>query len=254
MACTGGWAPDHSVCQVTWDGLSAPVQAYADAVAILVVNAATGLQFGTCTLSVRPCWVSQMPLYQTYLAVDYGYWGTSSVIEAMPEALIGGCACAAGACGCSPPSITLPGPVNLVSAVRIDGVALNPSAYRVHGNQLIRQDGSAWPTQDLAVAAGAVGSFEVDFTYGVAVPDAVNKAAGLYACEVGKARTGGTCALPSRMSSMTRQGVSVQMIDKSDFLDKGLTGIMEIDQVIVAVNPYHLHEPPHVLSPDLPRF
>ncbi len=47
---------------------------------------------------------------------------------------------------------------------------------------------------------------------------------------------GQTCALPERITNVTRQGVTWITLDPLDFLDKGLTGIGAIDQWIAGVN------------------
>jgi hypothetical protein len=88
----------------------------------------------------------------------------------------------------------------------------------------------------------------------VPVPVVLNNAAGVYACEVAKARVGGTCQLPSRVTSISRQGVDVQLLSTEDYLDKGLTGFEQVDQVIRALNPGGLRTRPRVLSLDLPTM
>lgn len=48
--------------------------------------------------------------------------------------------------------------------------------------------------------------------------------------------TGAPCALPDRITSVQRQGVSWTLLDPMDFLDRNLTGIGPVDQWITAVN------------------
>ena len=55
------------------------------------------------------------------------------------------------------------------------------------------------------------------------------------ATEYGKAAAGQTCALPERITSITRQGVSWTMLDPQDFYDKGLTGMARVDNWLVPV-------------------
>ena len=49
------------------------------------------------------------------------------------------------------------------------------------------------------------------------------------AVEYGKAAAGQACALPERISNVTRQGVSWTILDPQDFLDKGYTGMSRVD-------------------------
>lgn len=55
--------------------------------------------------------------------------------------------------------------------------------------------------------------------------------------ELYASKTGGPCALPERVTSVTRQGVTWTLLDPQDFFDRGLTGIYAVDIVIRAFNP-----------------
>ena len=57
------------------------------------------------------------------------------------------------------------------------------------------------------------------------------------------------CRIPERVQSVSRQGVSWTMIDPQDFLDKGRTGIYEVDMLIRAVNPSGAKRRVRVFSP-----
>jgi len=251
-----GWSPNTALCS-KWSTYSADVQAYALRVATRVIWAATGRQFGLCAVTVRPCWSPQAPLYQAYPVGYYGegYWtllGTSGG----GVQLIGasGCSCSS-ACQCSPPSIALPPVVDSITSVVIDGVVLDPSKYRLSAGYLIRMDGLSWPTQqDLAAASGAANTWSVTYQQGQAVPTDLQDAAGLYACQVGAAATGGSCQLPNRVQSVTRQGVDIQYVNADDYLEKNRTGFDAVDSIIVTYNPHGLQQRPRVLSPDLPIF
>jgi hypothetical protein len=247
------WAIDTSVCS-TWSTLDQATKDFASATAGYVIWAATGRRFGTCPVTVRPCWSQREPLYLTYPSAYY--WGLTgdSLVDLGIILSAGACGCS-GACVCAPSEIALPGPVASIDSVKIDGVALAASAYRLDGALLVRQDGQRWPmTQDLSVAAGQPNTWEIAYQRGMTVSPMLLKLAGRYACELAKAYTGQDCALPARATSISRRGVDVQLINKDDFLDKGLTGIASIDQVINAINPGHLSSRPRVISPDLPQF
>lgn len=252
MAPCTGWSPNTGICS-TWASYSAEVQAYAQRFATYVLWSATGRQFGLCDVIVRPCERPDPLLYRSYPVGDYGAepFGVRSIAGGVVLAYLGN-DCTGG--GCKPPEIALPGPVNSITEVLVDGVALASSTYRLDGTRLVRQDGEGWPSQDLALAPGEPGTWSVAYVRGLPVPDLLNDAAGRYACEVAKGSTGGTCQLPSRISSLSRQGVDVQFIPSEDYLDKGLTGYAEVDQVIKTFNPDGIRRQPRVLSPDLPSF
>lgn len=61
------------------------------------------------------------------------------------------------------------------------------------------------------------------------IPPGGRSAAFNLASEYAKAKTGKKCALPERVTSISRQGVSWTILDPQDFMDKGLTGLGRID-------------------------
>jgi hypothetical protein len=253
-----GWAPTFNAgtCS-TWSSYTADVQDYATQFATYILWAATGRKYGLVSVQVRPLIRRAIRSYVTYPAV-FDPWGGSGGTFAwglMPVS--GGTQLINFADDCigSPPEIQLPGPVGAITDVSIDGVTVNPSVYRLDGDRLVRQDGNPWPVaQDLAKPLGQTNTWSVTYTRGETVPSVVNLAAGLYACQVAKARTGGTCVLPNKVTSITRQGVSVQTVNVSDYLHEGLTGVGDVDTLILAVNPFHARSRPRVVSPDLPRY
>jgi hypothetical protein len=254
--CTG-WVPNHALCGA-WSGFSSDVQAYADRIATRVIWAASGRQYGLCTTTVRPCWMNQLPLYQTFPVGTYGegYWSLVGTpgggVQVFPGAQ---CSCAA-ACACLPPQVALPGPVASVTEVVIDGVTLDPAAYRVdNSTYLVRQDGQSWPqAQNLSAVDGSAGTWHVTYQLGQAVPPSLQDAAGLYACEVGRALTGGTCQLPNRVRQITRAGTTIDFVNTDDYLKDGRTGYDQVDMILHSYNPWGLVQRPRVLSPDLPQY
>jgi hypothetical protein len=258
-----GWAPNTGVCP-DWAtaNYSPAIQTFAINFATLLMYTATGRQFGLCDTTLRPCWNQTLPTYLTYPSLwnagQYGgqyAWGLVAFVNG--DILYGGgCGCAPGSsCGCMPPEVALPMPVYRIISVTIDGATLAPSAYRADGNMLVRQDGQAWPSnQNLGAPLGGVNTWSVRYAKGQPVPVALNDAAGILANELAKARVGGACRLPQRIQSVTRQGVTVQALPLQELLDKGLTGIVEVDMAILAVNPFGLKQRPRVTSPDLPQW
>lgn len=249
----GGWVANTSLCS-SWSALDPAQQAYASRVAVLVLWAATGRRFGLCTQTIRPCWQQQAPLYQSFPVGYYGegYWTLLGVAGGVQA--IGGCACGP-ACQCSPSQLALPPVADAITDVSIDGVSLPASSYQLQRGYLVRMDGQAWPIgQDLGTPLGQPNTWSVTYGQGEPVPVELNDAAGIYACEIGRAITGGTCQLPNRVQSVTRQGVEIQYVSPDDYLEKGLTGYDLVDIVIKAVNPKGLQQRPHVLSPDMPIY
>lgn len=165
------------------------------------------------------------------------------------------CACM-GACSCkASQEVWLPGPVASVTSVVIDGVTIDPSAYRVDNNSiLVRQDGGEWPQcQDFDLSGTApdtTNTFFVTYSRGTPVPIAGQIAAGILACDFAKSCTTG-CKLPGNLSSLTRQGVEVSLADPTDELNDGLTGVPQVDQWIRSVNPNKLQYRSRVYSPDV---
>lgn len=56
------------------------------------------------------------------------------------------------------------------------------------------------------------------------------------ATEFYKSLQGGACALPERVTTISRQGLSWTVLDPMDFLDRSRTGIGAVDQWLAAVN------------------
>ena len=137
-------------------------------------------------------------------------------------------------------------PVQEVHLVRsmYNGTIVNPDAYYVADhNSLIAYKGTPWPP----------GNLEVTYTYGSPVPVAGKMAAKLFAIELIKLWEGDDCALPDRVTSVSRQGVSYTILDNQDFLENMRTGIYAIDLFLKTANPSKALAPSKVFSPDIPR-
>jgi hypothetical protein len=62
-----------------------------------------------------------------------------------------------------------------------------------------------------------------------------------------------TCALPQRVTSIARQGVSYTVLDNQDFIDELKTGLYAIDLFLKTANPDKARARARVFSPDQPR-
>jgi len=145
----------------------------------------------------------------------------------------------------------MPTPVGGIASVWMDGAELDPTAYRVdNGNRLVRTDGDCWPScQDMGSPLGQPCTLGITYVPGI-VPGAAGEwAAGLLACEYIKACTGGKCRLPSAVTSISRNGTTMEMT--AGLFANNITGIREVDAYVASVNPYALRTPTMVWSPDL---
>lgn len=210
----------------------------------------TGRSYGTCSVTIQPC-------RQDCTEGRSSFWGSGPTVRPggvgtgpwTPVLIDGlwfniGCGGCGDKCGCGGSSpLKIPGPIESVESITIDGVELDPANYHVDNRALLVRDDGSWPACDM----------EINYTRGTAVPVGGQVAAGRLAVELAKAACGDkTCALPQRVQTITRQGVTIAMLDAFDDIDKGHTGIWLIDNWIASVT-----KPPsrsHVISPDQPRY
>ena len=75
------------------------------------------------------------------------------------------------------------------------------------------------------------------YTIGSNLPPGTEALCAWLAVEYGKAVSNQPCALPERITSVSRQGVSWTVLDPQDFLDKGYTGMSRVDHWLAAVKP-----------------
>lgn len=137
-------------------------------------------------------------------------------------------------CDCGTPErILLPfGPVQAVSAVTVNGVELAEDTWTLGPGGTLVNCGGTWPTcTDRCVDEG----FRVAWTYGVPVPPDAAAAAAAFACELAKACIpSAACALPQRVTTVVRSGVTWTLLDPMSFLDKGRTGIYLVDAFLAS--------------------
>ena len=158
-------------------------------------------------------------------------------------------------CGCSCSRLTslwISAPVESVTQIVIEGAVLDPSAYRLEGNHLlVRTDGGSWPQfQDSSVRVEDEGGWGIEVVVGTEVPSGGRIASSILACELAKAACNDkNCRLPQRVTSITRQGVAMTMLDDFEGLQKGRTGIWLIDSWVASVTEVPM--PATVVNPDL---
>lgn len=97
-------------------------------------------------------------------------------------------------------------------------------------------------------------NIEVTYTYGTPPPTAGKSAARMFATELIKLYEGDdTCALPQRVTSVSRQGVTYTILDNQSFIDEGKTGLYVVDLFLKTVNPDKAKARARVFTPDVPR-
>lgn len=245
-----GWTIPDPLCCDTWDDLDPEVQSAARDYAATILWAATGRRFGPCEVQVRPC--GMRPCGDGMLEFFGFSWSGGTWVPYIFNGNWYNCMCP-GTCCCDPRcAVRLTGPVESIVEVTIGGIAVDPDTYRVDNQMwLVRTNGECWPTcADMDTDDGD-NVFVVTYMRGDPVPNSLLRAAATLACEWGKACTGGECRLGNQVTSLARNGVTIEMLSPDDLLAGGLTGIFEVDQVIKAWNPYGLKQRDRILAPEL---
>lgn len=250
--CT--WPDLTANCCPDWDDFSTALQEQALDFAKTIVWAATGRQFGLCELTVRPC-----GQYCQNCPNGYFYDGQGAWVPYVWNGVWKNCYCGngPGCYNCQPDCVVyLPGPVNSIVSVQVGGETLPVTgAYFVLDQQwLVRVDTEAcWPTcSNQNLYPGDSEAFEVTYLRGKEVPSALATATSSFACEYARACLGLPCALPMRIQSLSRQGVTISATDINEVLRNGMTGYWPLDLLIMNLNPYGIKGQPRMLSPDLP--
>lgn len=246
-----GWEITKCGCGSCWDTYTPEVKETAAALSTGIMWAATARRYGQCTVVVQPCpRPALLREYQTYPVAlsDYGAayvrsgnWYNSCAGSDQDSGCCSGC------------EVDLEGPTSTagITEVTVGGVVLADTAYIVqNGHILVRIDGECWPTcVNYSIQGPPV--FEVEYLKGLPIPVRVQKATERLACELAKACVGGSCALPRRLRSLTRQGVEVTLEDLSSKPGEVRTGIPEVDMIIALENPHGRAQASTVLTPDL---
>lgn len=186
---------------------------------------------GECEETVRPC----------------GYGTTLRSLKQDPVSgyVSGGwCGCRSSrVCGCSPLSEhRLPGyPVRDVVSVKIDGVILDRARYRVDDRRWLvyLPDGDddprqGWPCcQRLDLADTEEDTWSITYVYGTAPPSGGVKAAARLGAQLALAWSPGdaskSCQLPQRVTTISRAGVSMTVLDPMTLISEGRTGLADVD-------------------------
>lgn len=227
-------------------------------IATEVLWAKSGRQFGMCSLTLRPCrrdcWGGAWPFADRWnewgASWPYPYWFNGQWFNM-------GCGGCPGSCSCTVlHEVVLPAPVAQIDEVKVDGVTLAPSAYRLYDHRtLLRVDGGMWPIcNDLNKDDTEVGTWSVTATYGTDVPALGQLAVGELAEQLALACVeDGQCKLPSPVQQLVRQGVTLTFLDPSQVFADGKIGLYTSDLFISTYNPQGIAARAQVIDVDGPR-
>lgn len=230
------------------------------AAATEILWAKSGMRYDQCELTIRPCrrscWGEAWPF-------GGGQWWEFGTPYPAP-ALINGnwynitCGDCTDGCSCTRvEQILLPGPITSITQVKVDGVVLPATAYRLDDyRKLLRVDGEIWPIcNDLNLEDTEVGTWSVTLVYGEPVPVMARLAVGELALQLIYACLGSDCCiLPYNVSQLARQGVTIELPAVKDLVDMNLIGLQMCDLFLNAGNPYGLRAPSQVYNLDSPRY
>lgn len=232
------WTPIWT-CDVSL--LSPVVTGAALRAATEVLSARTGFQFDNCQLTLRPC------RRECAITGNWWEWG----VTPRPYMYNGvwynvSCgSCSYNTCSCvALQEVMLPQSTSQVIEVKVNGVPLDPSAYRLDDfNKLVRLDGQLWPfCNDLTKPDTELGTWSVTARFGTELPQMGQIAVGELAAEFAKALScDDDCRLPRNVQSLTRQGVDIQLMDASAIFGERI-GLYFSDMFIQTVNPYGVRE------------
>lgn len=218
----------------------------------------SGFQYpGICRDSVRPCAQnSEMDGYfEGTWPGSWGFsagWGDWSWFSGW-----GSCSCNASvhrSCGCTMLSEIRLGraPVVAILAVKVDGVTLPTSEYRLDDREWLVSLGDPFPCcQDLTLDDTHQGTFSVSYLWGREAPASGVNACVDLAAEAVKQCTGGDCAVPERVARMDRQGTSLTFISPEQFGKVQGTIRAGIKSVDLFLSSQPTWRPAVIMSPDI---
>lgn len=138
--------------------------------------------------------------------------------------------------------IRLPGwPVVAVDTVKLNGAELVEGTHYVLVDRryLLRLGDAAWPIwQDIRLPSTDDATLEVTYQWGATAPADAVAVCGILACQLALAmnpRTSKENRLPKRVTTLSRAGVTMAVVDPLTLFEKGLTGLVEVDLWVAAV-------------------
>ena len=184
-------------------------------------------------------------VYSTKQALAYGSQIYPVFMGGSPYNVSSCSDCACRGCGIFHRTRLRGYPVRKINWVWLDGRFLAQNEY-------VLLDYSVLGLRNNASACNA-NCLIVNYDYGSGPPPGGKRAAVKLAEELLRSSAGESCQLPERVTSISRQGVTFTLLDPQDFLEKGRTGIYEIDLMLGAANPARALKRARVFSPDIRR-
>lgn len=231
---------------------------WAQAAASSRLHTLTAFRWGLCEDVVRPCGPMECQPKARFRG-----WGWGGPLPYLKNGSMFNCVCDCACSDCDVRcTIPLPGPVNEVLKVTLDGVDLEEDVdwfVNAEGG-LVRLNG-CWPhTQDMRHPCGAEGSFCVRYLRGIN-PNAdlgAIQAVSALACKLFHDACGDTCPSLRNASRVIRGNVewsrNTNTLRNVEGIADRSTGIDSVDSWIDLVNPTWMTQVPRVLTPDVRKW
>lgn len=221
---------------------------------------ASGQRFSSCELTLRPCRKSCTTGPSGWPFLASGWWEYPNGPRPL---LYNGqwfnvvCGWCGDECSCSRVSeVILPGPVQRIVDVLVDGQSLPVTGYRLDNwRNLVRLGGDEWPRcNNLNLADTEEGTWAVTAIFGEPLPALGKMAVGEMLCEVVADWLEGDCDLPESVTQLVRQGVTMTFETAQEALESGFTGLKWVDRFIATYNPDGLRARGYMYDLDSPTF
>lgn len=136
------------------------------------------------------------------------------------------------------------GPVRRITTVIENGRILDPTEYSVRDRTILRKtSGLPWMFSDQNELA-------VTYSYGAEPPLAGKDAAVMLAYQLLlQEEDSNDCILPKSVTSIDRQGTTIEVANPQKFIDEGKTGIYSVDLFIKTYNPTRALKKAKVIRP-----
>lgn len=241
--------PECGDLPIVGSGDPDPVEAAIDFANQILFNL-SGRQFkGACPRTVRPC------LGTNQGCVSPGWGSFEWLYPSVPVRLVGGWVNCGSCCGaCSQSCIKLPGVINAVTEVWLNGSLMDPADYHVEGFSLLcRDDGGTWPcSQNLDLPVTDPNTWQITYTQGRPITAVMRGFATRLACEYLNTICGPDSCLPADVAEIVRDDVTVTFEDTATLFTEGRTGIDAIDLWIMSLGIGKRRRASRVVRPDDP--
>lgn len=243
--------------------LLCPLPTGSEAVSGIALQAASDLlfyasaqRFDSCQATIRPC---RRECFDNVLWSgswwEYGTWPRPALINGQWYNLT--CGTCGDNCSCTPLSeVYLPGPVQHIVQVTVDGVILTPDVdYRLDDYRKLVRLGDIWPLcNDLNRDISQTDTWSVTAVYGEPLPALGKLAVGELLVEITKDMLCGSCNLPAGVTNVTRQGISMTLEASQELVKADLFGMRWVDRFIRTCNPHRLMARAQAFDLDGPGF